>query len=794
MSSFYGGKQGRTYNIVQRYNSVHDMVEAFSGGGAYTKANYGQYVIIDTILDSHRSDSLENGLLYRRGFDYNDSESNHHKPTVEEYTVDNVFNKEGFQQAWSEWVANPGGGAIYVGQIVGPEGKTPRIQVTNWSNYEQTAASTEFQNWHNSVILDSKPGKDKDISGNVIFNDVIQAGYINMIDTHGDVRGAFLAFDIPYSVHEMDIEQDDPYSKSGIRQLGSDSSDEESSLEHPFWYKWLFTIPKGKRGQDIEEIKIEDSAAIGVGQYRLTSDKEINPEKTYYILQNEQYVAVENPIVQNISIYYEADKYFTYSVRDYQESAAGVLTEHLGRWPYRVIDGITLINDNRTIINWQNGQEAKVGDLYQKNLDPSAENYNDIKNLYWVCIKAGHIVEDDNIGHDSYFMPDLTSLDQVGLVVNNLQETAWRVINIPQTAPAHSITVSYTAGTDDQFEKVLRNVDHLSVDQLGNLYAFYSDDIDQSYYLTNIGGLKTGSGDQDKGVVVTDDSVKFIYTNGTVLTYPLKQILSVDFYTGTPQRDEQTNQWKYDEQEKLVFDSYDQDSNLKIRYKDGNYNTFEVKRINRIVYNNSNLNASQHIRVQYLGGQQTNVTEVPVNMVSAIGRQGDNILVLYSDPGVREQIPQDKQIIVPSWTDPSTGTSYNNLVWYNFGPLGAQYHIQGEYNIADLKGDTTDPDFTIDLSEGFKGDLEGRMGWLVTLTDENDNKRLYAFDYNDDLENPSHELYDGTSSCWYEIMELSATMINPDRVVAISPASTTPTTLVDNGLWFVVSYGHDENI
>jgi len=41
MSSFYGGKEGRTYNIVQRYDSVAQMAEAFSGGGAYTGANYG---------------------------------------------------------------------------------------------------------------------------------------------------------------------------------------------------------------------------------------------------------------------------------------------------------------------------------------------------------------------------------------------------------------------------------------------------------------------------------------------------------------------------------------------------------------------------------------------------------------------------------------------------------------------------------------------------------------------------------------------------------------------------------
>jgi len=41
MNSFYGGKQGRTYNIVQRYDSVDQMVDYFHNGGAYIDANYG---------------------------------------------------------------------------------------------------------------------------------------------------------------------------------------------------------------------------------------------------------------------------------------------------------------------------------------------------------------------------------------------------------------------------------------------------------------------------------------------------------------------------------------------------------------------------------------------------------------------------------------------------------------------------------------------------------------------------------------------------------------------------------
>ena len=749
MSSFYGGKQGRTYNIVQRYSSVQQMCEAFAGGGAYTDANYGQYVIIDTVLNSGRSNK-ENGLLYRRGFDYNQ--------TIQPIPIkQNNQTDEQFAARWVEYVLHPGAGAIYVGQIVGPEGRTPQLNIEQWSDFQaqSTASGTGAFGSTSSIILEqTTTGKE---------DDYIKAGYINIRDSHGDTTGGYISIDIPKHVQQAEVVNHGAYATAGVTEASA-------STAHPLWYKWNFTIPDGKHGDDVHDIKIETGNQTGA-----------------------ELDGFGNPMVSE-------DKYFTYSIQDYNTrgeddyTAAEVITEHLGRWPYRVIDGITLTGSTRNLVNWEHLTHVEVGDLYRTN------NY--APNMYWVCLKAGRIINSNTPGvdsdgipyeaaHDS--VPSLTSENQVGTIVSSLQETKWRAINIPQAAPAHSITVAYTAGENDNFDRVLRSVDHLSVDDTGNLYAFYSDNIEESYYLTNIGGLKTGDDGQDRGVILTDDSIQFIYTNGSILTYPLKQILSIDFYTGTPQRDLE-GQWAYDEQGKPIFNNYTQDSNLKIRYKDGTYDTFEVKRIDKIVYNNGNINTSQHIKVQYLGGQQVNVTDVPVNMVRAIGRKGDNILVLYSDPQIRNQIPQDKQVIIPSWTDPSTGDIYNNLIWYNFGPLGAQYHIQGEYSLADLKGDDTDPDFTIDLSEGFTGDLEDRMGWLVTLTDDQDKKHLYAFDYNDNLSNPSHELYDGTPSCWYEIMELSAQMINPNRVVAISPASTAPSTLVDGGLWFVVSYGHDQNI
>jgi len=77
-----------------------------------------------------------------------------------------------------------------------------------------------------------------------------------------------------------------------------------------------------------------------------------------------------------------------------------------------------------------------------------------------------------------------------------------------------------------------------------------------------------------------------------------------------------------------------------------------------------------------------------------------------------------------NWTDPVSGTEYSNLIWYNFGPLGAQYHTQGMYTYNDLKPGG-------DLENGFTGDLEDRMGWLITIQDNQGNLHIYAYDYND---------------------------------------------------------------
>ena len=740
MSSFYGGKQGRTYNIVQRYDSVAAMTQAFSGGGAYTGTNYGEYVLIDTVLSSGRSNQ-QNGLLYRRGFDYNDSPNNYHKPNVQEYTdpITHQFDKEGFNSAWKGWVQHPGAGAIYVGQIIGPEGRSPKIAPQNWEDFETQLASTAYSGAAFSSTFSRTKGKDGQE-----FNDVIQVGYVNIEDQHGDIVGGYIAFDIPETVIQAQVVDSNPYSIGGVVQS-------QSSIEHPFYYKWDFTIPAGKKGTDIEEFKVETGFEI--------KDGELDP-----IYDSDDLQIIDE------------DQYLTYSTRNYDQSAAGAITEHLGRWPYRVINSITQILKEREFFNWLESSSAQVGDIYlypeeiqTERIAPEYDWEAPKGNLICAfCIKAGTVGD---------ILPDAkpensSSLFEIGYQFSSSFSSGipsqWRVIRIPQAAPASSLQIDYKAGLSDYISGI-RNLDHLAVDKEGKVYAFYSQN-NTPYYLTTLRELDQIYFDTEKGQLV----VKYQGQNQDLHTFGLMSIQSISL----------------------------SDSKFRIVYGLNGYQNqvyeWDVKQLQSIGYTNKgNINGAQRIYVKYEGIEEPEYISDPFNNITAVGRQGDSILILYSDPSTRDAIPGDKKVIIPSWTDSVTGRTYTNLAWYNLGSMGGQFHVDGKYYYADLKGDSSYVDHGVtftDLSEGFSGDREG---WLVTVTDSSNNKHLYAYDYNGGTYNIGYSAASTFSSHWYEIMDLESSMIEPDSTIRISSENSSDTgyyqadSLNIGGAWFVISGGHD---
>ena len=703
MSSFYGGKQGRTYHIVQRYDSVAQMVEAFSGGGAYTDANYGQYVIIDTIMNLNRKSDLENGLLYRRGFDYNDSASNHPKPNQQDYLdVNNNLKKDEWQAAWAAWVRNPGAGAIYVGQIVGPQGDSPELVPVQWDEIKDTAGVKTV------IPVSNTKGNDTTIittpSGTVYNGDTIKTASVILRDSGQNITGAKIAFDIPTLVTEVVANQNNNLSYKGS------VSEDSVSQGRPFYYKWNFSIP-----QVTDFVKEEGSQISGY-----TKDAE------------------GNDIVSG-------DEYITYKVHN--AGAAGAISQHLGRWPYRVVDHIEEVEGSReTFENWASSTTVEKGIIY-----PLADIPNSDDMYVAICITPGTTGVEPEFGDASTYAQNIGKVFQSG-------DTEWLVTTIPQTAPAHVNKVIYKAGEPSTFET--HEVDYIFMDGTGKMFVVYAGS-NTAHFLTQLYTIDNIS--SDAGWI----TINYINENKQPDRFHLPQDLNITY----------NQDYSY-----FTIDYWESGEHKGLDQR------YYLKQVTDITFENqNNINQVQRLTATYKGveGNTQYVTENisdPINQVLAIGRQGDNILVLYSDPNVRMSIDQDHRVTVPSWTDPTNGVTYTNLDWYNFGPLGAQYHVQGEYTYIDIKPGG-------DLENGFSGDLEDRAGWLITITDSQNNKHIYAYDYNGGTYTIG-ETGDTFSSHWYELMDITASSINPSLFVQVS--ETEPTDLLmDNMLWFVESRGHD---
>lgn len=452
MNSFYGGKQGRTYHIVQRYDVVSlasltndtsfiewtdlfpegtqsinikagqrikinnsesnidyyvfetavenassnfedhlsktykltGMVDSFSNGGSYTGANYGEYVLIDTVHVFGRS-NLENGLLYRRGFNYQEQ-------IVTRPTPADNQEVEVFQARLRNWMLHPGAGAIYVGQIIGPMGLTPEIELVEWD--EETAAAS-------SVMGSVSYGKD----GEDNYNDYIRASSITVRDEKGDITGAQIAFDIPKPVFEIGEINTDPYENPSI----TESTD---SIDHPFYNKWDFVIPGGKKGASLTGLGLEGTAPAQV---------------------------------------------LSATITNYDSNAEG--STSASTFPWRVIDTITTAGTERSIIDTV-PHSVQVGSLFKVN------------DKYLVCIDEGNGTL-STIPSSSFNYGDVWS--------DSTNNSVWRCIDLSSTF-ANALNISYTNGSGTTHD--IRNLDYLTAGLDGKIYAKYTDNSEQKYLTT----------------------------------------------------------------------------------------------------------------------------------------------------------------------------------------------------------------------------------------------------------------------------------------------------------------------
>ena len=255
--SFYGGKAGTPFVIAKSYNSINAMIADFAKGPALTAVQYGEHVIINT-EDKNNSN---NGALYRRGYDYNNSM----------------------------------GGAIYVGTIVGPSGKAPMFELTTIENIKEITFkdSDEVRQGEGAWNISNKsliPGKTDSE-----FNDDIAWSYITIRDQHGTDTTAWVGIKIPYHVIEMDAQSVSAYynrdkETADFKYVNLVERDDDQA--HPFYSHWSVRIPKGIKGDALKNFRVVE-ASDTIQDYEGKTD-DINNHRKVLVYDYYCYDAKEN--------------------------------------------------------------------------------------------------------------------------------------------------------------------------------------------------------------------------------------------------------------------------------------------------------------------------------------------------------------------------------------------------------------------------------------------------------------------------------------------------------------------
>lgn len=812
MYSFYGGKEGRTYNLVAHYDSIYDMVKAFQQGASNTDAKYNEYVIIDTIINKNKKHNRENGIIYRRGVNYTqDFDPNKilgngdasHSLTEDDLTVSSVtlrgnngewiddehipetapleksilvpryrhyeycltqvpgqdvqvelhtkelkVNEKGetlFNIDWKNFVTEPGGGAVYVGQIVGPQGESPLTQLVDWDVFEE-------QYLHNventepvkgELLAIRRPGFD---GSN--YNDDIKYGYCNVRDDQDNVTGVILSMDMPYIVFKFESESGSAYGPitrdvPTYQDLPSKTDVDKNvyyhDLEKDEYYIWDDT-------RKIETIvnTVENEAA-------LPAPAAVNEQQLYYRLDNEKY--------------YRGIVSYSWDEEE-QRDMFTVTWEETTYTSYITAPGYVLTELWIVETPEDNPATWKYTNLLREYADSQGHNFYKHYNI--TVPKGVH-------GTDFAGFNDVDSDNEYALVYR------WKVYNDPETKEdGHEYSAS--VGT----LKVIKDTEMLSTDiTTGDLISF----IKINYFTKDT----QGNYEHDDIPIRRIDRVTLDGQGGVAVTYvegnntirenlnsgsPLQWITKVELVPDTKQvkvtyntinRDTgEQNTWTSTEQLKIVDEiGIENDRDLAGR------KTFYYK------YNVGEVGAADNPHIP--------MGELALNEIVETKLVGDNIAVLYSDSALRAEVYASGNY----YELPYTGGLWNAstpdvrksntdyFYWANLGPSLSGEHIFGQFTSIEALRQAYPNGFGTDTIS------DGREGWIATVTTgtaPNITTSLYAFDYI-------------TTHDWYVVSSITQNQVEPSSVIIVDNPSTSvdhipatsakDSTLLNNGYWFV---------
>lgn len=406
--SFYGGKAGTPFVIAKSYNSVNAMIADFAKGPALTAVQYGEHVIINT-EDKNNSN---NGALYRRGYDYNNSM----------------------------------GGAIYVGTIVGPSGKAPMFELTTIENIKEITFkdSDEVRQGEGAWNISNKslvPGKTDSK-----FNDDIAWSYITIRDQYGTDTTVWVGIKIPYHVIEMDAQSVSAYHNrdketADFKNVNLVERDDDQA--HPFYSHWSVRIPKGIKGDALKNFRVVE-ANDAIQDYEGKTDDINNHRK--------------------ILVY----DYYCYDTKENGEPK----TLYLG--DFNMIDTIDLADDGTFTITYTHNNTVtytkKIKWITSTTLNSTTGvfhiDYNDGSNyettLKWI---NGISLADNGTITFTYTTGDSEALEN---------KIKW--ITTTELETNGTLTINYNDGTKEVFDKKIQWITNITLTDEGILTINYNND------------------------------------------------------------------------------------------------------------------------------------------------------------------------------------------------------------------------------------------------------------------------------------------------------------------------------
>lgn len=407
--SFYGGKAGTPFVIAKSYDSVNAMIADFAKGPALTAVQYGEHVIINT-EDKNNSN---NGALYRRGYDYNNSM----------------------------------GGAIYVGTIVGPSGKAPMFELTTIENIKEITFkdSDEVRQGEGAWNISNKslvPGK-----ADSEFNDDIAWSYITIRDQHGTDTTAWIGIKIPYHVIEMDAQSVSAYYNRDNETADFKNTnlvERDDDQAHPFYSHWSVRIPKGIKGDALKNFRVVE-ASDAIQDYEGKTDDINNHRK--------------------ILVY----DYYCYDTKENGEPK----TLYLG--DFNMIDTIDLADDGTFTITYTHDNTVtytkKIKWITSTTLNSTTGvfhiDYNDGTNyettLKWI---NGISLADNGTITFTYTTGDSEALEN---------KIKW--ITTTELETNGTLTINYNDGTKEVFDKKIQWITNITLTDEGILTINYNNDM-----------------------------------------------------------------------------------------------------------------------------------------------------------------------------------------------------------------------------------------------------------------------------------------------------------------------------